>query len=354
MESVLRTPLTRRLGMKHPVLLAGMARISNAELAAAVSNAGGLGVIGGALIGPKQLRAQLRELKSLLREDNLPFGVDLMLPKVGKGARRTNYDYTKGQLEELVDVCIEERAKLFVCAVGVPPIWVVERLHKGGVLVMNMIGSPKHVQKALSVGVDALCAQGSEAGGHTGDISTMALVPQIVDLSKDAVSPLTGEKVHVVGAGGIYDGRGLVACLSLGAEAVWVGTRFVATHEASCGSRHKQSIVAASAADTVRTLIYSGRPMRVLRTPYVDDWESRRQSERDTYLRAGKLPYKSDLKKQRDAGTPLSFVNTYLIIFGQAAGGINSIMSAEDVVRSMIRDAEDSLRMLRKFTRARY
>jgi NAD(P)H-dependent flavin oxidoreductase YrpB (nitropropane dioxygenase family) len=231
----IQTEFTKQLGITHPVLLAGMANISLSHLAAAVSNAGGLGVVGGAFISPAVLRKELRELKSLLKSPDLPFGVDLLLPKVGDGARATNKDYTRGTLDQLVDVMIEEKPKIFVCAVGVPPKWVVEKLHANGILVMNMVGSPKHVTKALAVGVDAICAQGTEAGGHTGDVASMPLIPQCVDLCKNAKSPLHGGSVAVVGAGGIYDGRGLAAALALGAQAVWVGTRFVATEEADCG-----------------------------------------------------------------------------------------------------------------------
>lgn len=115
------------------------------------------------------------------------------------------------QLAELVDVVVEEGARLFVTAVGIPPVWVVEKLHSHGILVMNMVGSPKHVPKALAVGVDAVCAQGTEAGGHTGDVSTMTLVPQCVDMCAGHTSPLHGGPVVVVGAGGIFDGKG-VAC----------------------------------------------------------------------------------------------------------------------------------------------
>ena len=174
-------PLTELLGIKYPVLLAGMANISMPELAAAVSNAGGLGVIGGAFISPQTLRKHLRELKSLLVDKSAPFGVDLLLPQVGGGSRATNKDYTNGTLGELVDIMIDEGTTLFVCAVGVPPVPVVELLHAAGVLVMNMVGSPKHVKKALAVGVDAICAQGTEAGGHTGDVATTVLIPQCVD-----------------------------------------------------------------------------------------------------------------------------------------------------------------------------
>lgn len=154
-----------------------MNNVAGPKLAAAVSNAGGLGVIGGVGYTPKMMRKMIKELKEHLNDKNLPFGVDLLLPQVGGNARKTNYDYTNNTLPELVDIIIEEGASLFVSAVGVPPRWVVEKFHKAGIAVMNMIGSPKHAEKALAVGVDIICAQGHEGGGHTGNIPTSILIP---------------------------------------------------------------------------------------------------------------------------------------------------------------------------------
>lgn len=129
-------------------MLAGMNVAAGPDLAAAVTNAGGLGVIGGVGYTPQMLREQIADLKNGLDDKNAPFGVDLLLPQVGAGARKTNYDYTHGQLPELIDVIIASKAKLFVAAVGVPPKDIVEKLHKAGIPVMNMIGHPKHVKKA--------------------------------------------------------------------------------------------------------------------------------------------------------------------------------------------------------------
>jgi len=132
------TSLTKQLGIQHPVILAGMGKTSGASLAAAVSNAGGLGVIGGVGYTTAQLREMILDLKSQLRDPSLPFGVDLLIPQVGGSARKTNYDYTKGKLDELIDLIIESGAKLFVSAVGVPPKSIVEKLHRHGILYMNV------------------------------------------------------------------------------------------------------------------------------------------------------------------------------------------------------------------------
>lgn len=148
--TLITTPLTKLLGIKHPIMLAGMNVAAGPELAAAVTNAGGLGVIGGVGYTPEFLKQQISTLKGFLNDKNAPFGVDLLLPAVGGNARKTNYDYTKGQLPDLIDIIIEQKAKLFVSAVGVPPRWVVEKLHAAGIPVMNMIGAPKHVQKVIA------------------------------------------------------------------------------------------------------------------------------------------------------------------------------------------------------------
>eukprot|EP00937_MAST-01D_sp_MAST-1D-sp2_P002657 g2657.t1 len=341
---LIETPLTRRLGIRHPLMLAGMAAVSNAELAAAVSNAGGMGVVGGAFMSPAALRKIIRDLKAGMHDKSAPFGVDLLLPQVGGNARKTNYDYTHGELGQLIDLVIEERAAMFIVAVGVPPVWVVQKLHAAGILVMNMVGSPKHVPKALAAGVDAVCAQGTEAGGHTGDIGTLALIPQCVDLCRGHASPLHGGEVAVVGAGGIFDGRGVAAALALGAQAVWIGTRFVAAAEAGASPLHQRRIVQAASDDVVRTTIFSGRPMRVNKSDYVMEWETKRREERDALLAAGKRPYKTDLKRNEEAGTPLSFVDTYPSIFGQACGGIREVQPAGAIVAEIMAGAAAALR----------
>ncbi|KAH7067086.1 2-nitropropane dioxygenase [Paraphoma chrysanthemicola] len=130
----LTTPLTTLLKIQHPIMLAGMDQVAGPELAAAVTNAGGFGTLGGARYSPKMLTEMIAEMKELLNDKNAPFGVDLLLPKVGEGARKTNYDYTGGHLDEMLDIIISSGATLFVSAVGVAPQWAIDKLHKAGVL----------------------------------------------------------------------------------------------------------------------------------------------------------------------------------------------------------------------------
>lgn len=331
----LQTPLCSLLKIQHPVLLAGMARASGAALAAAVSNAGGLGTVGGLGYTPEQLSEMLTELKSLLRDPSLPFGVDLALPQVGGGARATNHDYTHGQLDALVDVTISHGAKLFVSAVGVPPEKVVKRLHDAGILVMNMVGAPKHAEKAFQRGVDIVCAQGGEGGGHTGDIPFSVLVPAVVDVARRYKSPLTGQPAQVVAAGGINDGRSLAASLMLGASGVWVGTRFVASEESGASRLHKEAVVGAQYGETRRTLVVSGRPLRMLPNDYVKEWESR-PADVAALTAKGIVPMMHDLESDKDIDMPF--------LMGDVSASVKEIKPAGIIVKEMIGQAVEVLR----------
>lgn len=346
LSETISTPVTKLFGIKHPIFLAGMNVAAGPELAAAVTNCGGLGVIGGVGYTPKMLKDQISEIKEGLNDKNAPFGVDLLLPKVGDGARKTNHDYTGGKLPELIDIIIESGAKLFVAAVGVPPRWAVDKLHAAGIPVMNMIGAPKHVKYALDAGCDLICAQGGEGGGHTGDVATSILIPKVVDLCRGHKSPLTGEPVCVVAAGGIFDGRGVAMALSLGAQAVWVGTRFVASEEAGAPPRHKNTIVKAGYHDTQRTIIYTGRPMRVYSTDYIKDWEENKATQIKELTNKGVLPVYWDLDNAKKEGKEVSIAATQPLLMGQAAGAIDDVKPAKDIVEEMVAGAITALRLV--------
>ncbi|KAL1739576.1 2-nitropropane dioxygenase [Schizophyllum fasciatum] len=337
--ATIATPVTELFGLKHPIILAGMNVAAGPELAAAVTNAGGLGVIGGYGFTPKHLRLQIQALKDGLADKRGPFGVDLLLPQVGGSARKTNYDYTKGQLSQLIDVIIEEKASLFVSAVGVPPTHVVERLHAAGVPVMNMVGHPKHVKKALAVGVDLICAQAGEGGGHTGDLPASILIPACVDAVRGHKSPMTGRPVYVVGAGAVYDGRSLAANLMWGAQAVWVGTRFVACVEAGAPQLHKELVVRSGFDDNARTMIYTGRPLRLFKTPYVEDWENNRQHDIRELTSKGSIPYNKDLEEH-----PHKSIEARPWFMGLVAALIDDVLPAKDIVENMVNDAAEVLK----------
>lgn len=371
----IRTEVTDLLKIKHPIMLAGMNVAAGPELAAAVTNAGGLGVIGGVFYTPEMLRDQIGELKSHLKDKNAPFGVDLLLPQVGGSARKTNYDYTKGKLDDLIDVVIETGARCFVSAVGTPPKHVVEKLHGAGILYMNMIGHPKHVKKCLDLGVDIIVAQGGEGGGHTGDIATTVLIPEVVRLCKGHTSPLTGRPVQVVAAGGIHDGSMLAASLMMGAGAVWVGTRFILTEEAGAPEAHKEAVKTAGFDDTIKTLIFTGRPLRVRKNPYIENWETERRDELRKLTSEGKLPYEVDLDKvmsgelteppvgksgaseakKVDAADEDADVDDLMdqfrpFLMGQCAANVREVKSAKAVVDEFVDDAHAALQMGAKLT----
>lgn len=349
------TPITEMFGIKHPILLAGMNVAAGPELAAAVTNAGGLGVFGGVNYTPKMFKMKIDEIKEELKDPSAPFGVDLLLPQVGGSARKTNHDYTHGDLPELIDITIESGAKLFVSAVGVPPKFAVDKLHAAGIPVMNMIGSPNHVQKALDAGVDIICAQGGEGGGHTGEVATSILIPMVVDMVRGKKSPLTGKQVPVVAAGGIYDARSLAMALALGADGVWVGTRFVASVEGGAPKNHKAAVVKAGVHDTHRCEAFSGRPLRIIKTAYSEAWVGPRALEMRKRLDAGVLPSEQDMRdfqeltddkekeefKKMIGGDFPSPTNIHLC--GQVAGAISDILPAQKIIDDMIEGAASIL-----------
>ncbi|KAG0638228.1 2-nitropropane dioxygenase [Tuber brumale] len=350
MAPKIQTDLTKLFGIEHPVLLAGMNVAAGPKLAAAVTNAGGLGVIGGLGYSPDMLREQIAELKGYLNDKNAPFGVDLLIPQVGGGARATNYDYTKGKLDELVDIIIESEARLFVSAVGVPPKAVVEKLHKAGIAYMNMIGHPKHVQRTLDAGVDIICAQGGEGGGHTGVVPTSILIPTVVDMVKGKKSPLNGLPVTVVASGGIYNGKSLAASLMMGASAVWVGTRFILAEEAGAPKAHQEAVRTAGFDDTVRTIIFTGRPLRVRKNPYIANWEENRKPEIKELTSKGIIPAEHDIE-QLDKVDNLDddiLDNARPFLMGKVAAVVNDKKPAKQIVDEMVDEAVVMLQSAQK------
>ncbi|KAJ5804948.1 hypothetical protein N7474_010835 [Penicillium riverlandense] len=335
----IRTPITDLLKINHPVLLAGMNVAAGPKLAAAVTNAGGLGVIGGVGYTPDMLREQIAELKSFLNDKNAPFGVDLLLPQVGGSARKTNYDYTKGKLGELVDIIISSGARLFVSAVGVPPKPVVEKLHSAGILVMNMIGHPKHVAKALDAGVDIICAQGGEGGGHTGDVPTTVLIPTVAKLVQGRKSPLTGGPVQVIAAGGLFNGNSVAAALMLGASAVWIGTRFILADEAGAPKAHQEAVRTAGFEDNIRTIIFTGRPLRVRKNPYIMNWEENRADEIKKLTAKGVIPVEYDMENLPDDVDDDTMDNARPFLMGKVAAVVNEKKSAKAIVDELVGDA---------------
>jgi enoyl-[acyl-carrier protein] reductase II len=241
----MRTRLTELLDIEHPLMLAGMGGVSYAPLVAAVSEAGGFGCLGASTMSPEVLVAEMAAVRAAT---DRPFGVDL-LAVMGD------------DLLARVELLIEGGASLFVAGLGVS-VDAIELCHRHNVLVANMCGKVAHAQRAVASGCDLVIAQGTEAGGHTGLVATMPLVPQVFDA--------VGNRVPVVAAGGIFDGRGLAAALALGAEGAWVGTRFIATPEARSVAGYKQALLDSGEDATLISRAYSGKPMRVLRNEFAN------------------------------------------------------------------------------------
>lgn len=245
---MIRTRLTEMLGIDHPVMLAGMGGVSYHRLVTAVSEAGGIGTLGASTMRPDQMVA---EIEAVRKGTDRPFGVDLLTAMPAD---------LVGQVGQI----IEGGARLFVAGLGVPAD-VIDLCHRRGVLVANMCGKVAHAVRAVEAGCDLVIAQGTEAGGHTGQVATMPLVPQIVDA--------VGDRVPVVAAGGIFDGRGLAAALALGADGVWMGTRFIATVEARAQAGYKDTLLATAEDGTVVSRAYTGKTCRVVRNDYTAYFE---------------------------------------------------------------------------------
>jgi enoyl-[acyl-carrier protein] reductase II len=209
-------PLCRLLGIRYPICQAGMYQVAYGPLAAAVSNAGGLGVIGSAYMPPTMLREEIRIAKA---EADKPFGVDILFAKThGEGPTIEAYE---SEVRAHIDVTFEENVAVIVSGLGDPGA-IVPQAHAAGMKIMALVGTAKQARIVERSGVDAVIASGHEGGGHVGRIGTMVLVPRVVDQVG----------IPVIAAGGLADGRGLVAALALGAVGVWMGTGFIATAEA--------------------------------------------------------------------------------------------------------------------------
>ena len=292
----MRTRLTDMLGIEHPVMLAGMGGVSYHRLVAAVSEAGGFGCFGASTMTAEQLADEMRRARQATAK---PFGVDLL----------TAFPETLlGQVELL----IEGGAAAFVAGLGVPGP-AIDLCHKHDVLVVNMCGKVEHARRAVDAGCDLVVAQGTEAGGHTGQVATFPLVPQIADA--------VGDRVPVVAAGGIFDGRGLAAALTLGADGVWVGT--------------------------VISRAFTGKTLRAVRNSWTD-WHEQHPEEL--------LPFPHQLGKSIRAGamhlgadesTPGVDPDRECYPAGQGTGAIHDLVPAGELVRCFVAEAEEALERAR-------
>lgn len=315
---MLRTPLCDLLGIDHPIMLAGMGGVSYSAVAAAVSEAGGFGCLGAAMMDHREME---REITAVRASTTKPFGVDLLTA-------------SPRDMVAMVETICAMGARAFVAGLGVPS-QVVDLCHRHGVLVVNMCGKVEHAIRAVDAGCDVVVAQGTEAGGHTGTVATMPLVPLIVD----------AVKVPVVAAGGIFDGRGLVAALALGAQGIWMGTRFIASTEARAHGDFKNKIVAIDETQTVVTRCYSGKTMRAIRTRYTDEWEARRDELQPFPMQAARAT--RDGVWRIGVGPEAGFdADRDCMPTGQSAGGITAVSPCREIVADIVAQAEAVLARL--------
>lgn len=249
-----------------------------------------------------------------------PFGVDLLTAM-------------PGQVDAGIQAVIDGGARIFVAGLGVPRD-VIDRLHAANVLVGSMCGKVRHATGAVASGVDFVVAQGTEAGGHTGFVATMALVPQVVDA--------VGDKVPVVAAGGLFDGRGLAAALALGADGVWIGTRFIATPEAQAVNGYKESLLALHEDGTVISKSFTGKTCRVVRNDWTNHFEEHPE-ELQPFPQQAFASAKAGVNHLgAPSGTDVDVAKEFMPA-GQGAGAIHELVPAGDLVRRIVAEAERAI-----------
>ena len=302
----MKTRVTELLGIKYPIIQGGMAWVAEQHLASAVSNAGGLGLIGGANAPGEVVRDMIRKCREMTDQ---PFGVNVML--------------MSPYAEDVAKVVVEEGVKVVTTGAGNPAKYM-EAWKAAGIRVIPVIASVAHAKLMQKAGADAVVAEGMESGGHIGSATTMTLVPQVVD----------AVEIPVIAAGGIADGRGMAAAFMLGAEGVQAGTRFVASREAQVHEAYKDRIVAAKDIDSTVTGMSHGHPVRCLRNQMTREYlkleEEGKSFEELEYLTLGTL------RKAVQDGD----VQRGTVMAGQIAGLIHDIKSCREIVEEMNGDCE--------------
>lgn len=373
----LHSRICEMLSIQYPIVLAGMGGASVPRLAAAVSNAGGLGVLGAAACSREELREWIREVRSLTDK---PFGVDTLLPasvrrdptdaagagkpsplelvgeyqafaeefmrqegltKVSRPRRGAKADaqggpmfFSKEFFEEQMEVVVEEKVPVYAAGLGNPGPWM-ERMRDNGTKVMAVIGSVKHALQVAAAGVDVVVAQGHDGGGHNSPIGTMALIPQVVDAM--------GGRVPVLGAGGIADGRGVAAAMMLGAEGAWVGTAFLATEEAGIQQFQKEVLVESGDADTVVSRSVTGKPARLVRNRWAQAWVDADKQPLPMPFQsmiAGPVLAAASQEQRKDIAPGFA---------GQGLGLIKAIRPARKVLNDLVSGAEQALARAKQF-----
>ncbi|MBP3339287.1 MAG: enoyl-[acyl-carrier-protein] reductase FabK [Lachnospiraceae bacterium] len=297
------------VGVEYPVIQGAMARISDGRLAGAVSEAGGIGIIAGMNVPTDILREQIRIAKSITKK---PFGVNVML--------------MADNAEEVAKLVIEEGVKVVTTGAGSPGKFI-QAWKEAGVVVIPVVPSVAIAKMMVRAGADAVVAEGTESGGHVGELTTMALVPQVVDA--------VGDKVPVLAAGGIADGRGICAAYMLGADGVQMGTRFLSAKECNIHPNYKAKILAAKDIDTVVTGKHTGHPVRVIKNKLARTMIEleKRGAAPEEYEQFGVGALRKAVEEgDMDYGSVMS---------GQIAGLVNKEQTCKEIIEEIFTEAKE-------------
>jgi len=299
---MLKTPICELLGIEYPIIQGGMVFLATAELVAAVSNAGGSGVLSGNH-QPDWVREQIRLTRRLTDK---PFGINVTL--------------ISPFVKEIMEIVLEERIPIVTTGGGDPSVYIPE-LKAAGLKVIPVVSTVAHAKRLEKLGIDAVVAEGMESGAHIGELTTMALVPQVVD----------SVEIPVIAAGGIADGRGLVAALALGAQAVQIGTRFICAEECGAHPKFKQRILDSDDRATVVIRLAKGRPMRCLGNERAQQFLAAERSgaSKDGY------PF-----EEIYSGMVEGNVDNGLMMAGQSVGLIKEIKTAREIIDQIMAEAE--------------
>jgi NAD(P)H-dependent flavin oxidoreductase YrpB (nitropropane dioxygenase family) len=363
------------LGIEFPILAFSHCR----DVVAEVTKAGGFGVLGAVAHSPEQLEIDLRWIEDEVK--GRPYGVDLLLPQKFVGAdeggltrdrvlallppehqqfvddilarydvptaaddlrpaRGGTINVSPAGYKPLLDVAFAHDIKLIASALGPPPPDLIERAHGAGVAVVALAGRVVHAERHAAAGVDLIVAQGTEAGGHTGDVATMVLVPEVVD----AVAP-----IPVLAAGGIARGRQMAAAMALGAQGVWTGSVWLTTEEAETHPIVKQKFLQATSSDTVRSRSLTGKPARMLRSAWTDEWERDDTPDPLGMPLQTALVAEAQFRIQRSAhhtGSGAEKLANYFV--GQVVGSLDRVKPARQVVLDMIDEYIDATTAMQK------
>ncbi len=366
----MQTQLAKDLGLEFPIFAFTHCR----DVAAAVSKAGGLGVLGVAGHSPKGLKAELEWIEKEIGDK--PYGVDLLLPSKFVGSDRGGFD--ENQLDEripkehyafldrlleqhgvpelpegvklppsfsvgyesqreVIELVFQHKISLIASALGPPPPWMIEMGREKGVKVAALAGTVEHARRHVEAGVDIVVAQGYEAGGHTGTISTLVLVPEVVD----AVSP-----VPVLAAGGIGNGRQLTASLALGAEGVWCGSVWLTTEEAETDPVVKEKFLKAGSGDTVRSRSLTGKPARQLRSAWTDAWEDPSNPQPLPMPLQPRLVREARARIARTSHNNAGAAQLANYFVGQIVGSMNHVKSVRSVMEEFAVEYADTMERL--------